>query len=522
MLCGISELDKLKLIQDDKNRKFRGFCLRDKELRLGSASKIRLIKSYLEFEETKGIYKDWIDIIIRGDDYGLSPMEKVDLVKDLNNIKELREQVKETNLGPVSEYESYIVKIINNPEYQQVFDSYQKSFLLQTISNLKVVDLFISNPHGSKFINPEDRVRVIFNTENEEYIRRCIENKNLYLGERGRISLISWLGEKETREYAKREDLLKEDERRKLILLSNDEEYIKECLHDSELHLYPTSKVKLIQRIKDKDERRRYIEDESIGLDIKAKDTLIRQDGTAEEIKEWESKIVTIKNISEVSIEELISNPQITMVKVDRGEDVEDNFYTKEEYIEIRNKMNEILDGINQPIIGDRDSELKCFLEITKRLAMHMSYNQFATQEEGKKDSDLQRTCRNLYGGLMDGECVCAGYAEILRNALACRGIEARYVFGSNPETGVGHAWNQVKIGDNWYNVDLTWGRDEIVRTGEVSPEILQSDQEFENHKKYSLYRSKEESCEVSMRKEKSLQTHSESKKRKNEDVEFD
>lgn len=513
----------MRLIKDNKNIKFRNFCLRDKELGLHSASKIQLIKSFLEFEGVKDTYKDWIDILIKDDNLGLLPADKVNLVMDLRNIKEIQECFKETNLGSVSEYEGYIVRIINQPDYKSIFNSYQRALLLQTISNQKVIDLFISNPHGAKNINPEDRASVILATDNDEYIKKCIENKKLHLGRSGRTSLISSLKDIEQRkEYVKRENLLDEGEKSEIILSCNDEAYIKECLYNTELHLYPASKVELIRKIEDKDERRCLLQDERVELDIKAKDTLIRENGTVEELEKWESQIITVKNISELPIEALNSNPEISMIRVGRIENVRYDFYTKEEYIEIKNKMDKILDGINQPIIGDKDSELECFLEISKRLAMHMSYNKFAVQQEGKKDSELQRTCRDLYGGLLDGECVCAGYAEILRNALACRGIEANYIRGLDSETREGHAWNQVKIGGQWYNVDLTWARDEIVRTGEVSPEILQSDQEFENHKKYSVSRTKEELCEVSMKKERKVQIQSNSEKKNNEYIEFD
>lgn len=97
-----------------------------------------------------------------------------------------------------------------------------------------------------------------------------------------------------------------------------------------------------------------------------------------------------------------------------------------------------------------------------------------------------------MKNGLLKGKCVCAGYAEILRNALALAGIEAEYVEGDmvkkevvenfNEEDlekykkrkrktglyifkdekgkkhiGERHAWVKCKIDGEWYNFDPTW-----------------------------------------------------------------
>lgn len=50
---------------------------------------------------------------------------------------------------------------------------------------------------------------------------------------------------------------------------------------------------------------------------------------------------------------------------------------------------------------------------------------------------------------------VCEGYAKAFQLLLNAAGIENVYVVGNS--NGQGHAWNQVKIGEDWYNVDLTW-----------------------------------------------------------------
>lgn len=53
------------------------------------------------------------------------------------------------------------------------------------------------------------------------------------------------------------------------------------------------------------------------------------------------------------------------------------------------------------------------------------------------------------------GSAVCEGYAKAFQLLLNAAGIDNAYIVGK--ANGDGHAWNQVKLGDNWYNVDITW-----------------------------------------------------------------
>ena len=70
---------------------------------------------------------------------------------------------------------------------------------------------------------------------------------------------------------------------------------------------------------------------------------------------------------------------------------------------------------------------------------------------------------------------MCSGYAETLRNFCACRGIECNSVRSDS------HAFNQVKIGGQWYYFDLTWERDNIKRYGTVK-KFLQSKETFQSY----------------------------------------
>lgn len=61
---------------------------------------------------------------------------------------------------------------------------------------------------------------------------------------------------------------------------------------------------------------------------------------------------------------------------------------------------------------------------------------------------------QSAYSAIVYGRSVCAGYARSFQYIMNRLGISTYYVTGtSNGE----HAWNLVKIDNNYYNVDVTW-----------------------------------------------------------------
>lgn len=69
-------------------------------------------------------------------------------------------------------------------------------------------------------------------------------------------------------------------------------------------------------------------------------------------------------------------------------------------------------------------------------------------------------------GALASRKVVCAGYAKLFKALALHAGLEAEYIIGwtngsdfafDDPFDGLGHAWNAVKIDDNWYLLDVTW-----------------------------------------------------------------
>jgi hypothetical protein len=76
---------------------------------------------------------------------------------------------------------------------------------------------------------------------------------------------------------------------------------------------------------------------------------------------------------------------------------------------------------------------------------------------EADDDSPLART---VYSALVRRKAICEGYMMGYRYLLREAGIRSGEVFSNAME----HCWNYVKIGENWYHVDVTW--DDPIFTG--------------------------------------------------------
>ena len=61
----------------------------------------------------------------------------------------------------------------------------------------------------------------------------------------------------------------------------------------------------------------------------------------------------------------------------------------------------------------------------------------------------------NSQGAIMDGIAVCSGYANAFKLLLNLENIECTIMYGE--VENVRHAWNIVKLEDNYYQVDVTW-----------------------------------------------------------------
>lgn len=79
------------------------------------------------------------------------------------------------------------------------------------------------------------------------------------------------------------------------------------------------------------------------------------------------------------------------------------------------------------------------------------------------------------YNALLKKKAVCQGYASLFYRMAVDSGLRVRVIPGSS--RGVPHAWNIVKLGSSYYNLDSTW--DAGVRTPQY---FLKSNRDFPDH----------------------------------------
>lgn len=219
---------------------------------------------------------------------------------------------------------------------------------------------------------------------------------------------------------------------------------------------------------------------------------------------------LVINNVSELSndmlqkYQEVGLNIQGIEVYSPENEEEQNEVYSLETYAEIRDKLEELVEGIDLTA-----PEKERFAEVYKRICSNIAYDVPAaypiTKSQKEYSEKQDANCRNLRNGLLEGKCVCAGYADILRNALAMVNIESKYIVGvvtdgiisgkkfkeekyredyfkkredGTVEVGEYHAWNKVKLDGKWYNVDPTWDATKI-RMGQTPTNCLKTDEEI-------------------------------------------
>lgn len=167
--------------------------------------------------------------------------------------------------------------------------------------------------------------------------------------------------------------------------------------------------------------------------------------------------------------------------------------------LSIKRKMLEFLQGCPQYDPHNPNTEKEIFAYIYTKLALTVEYDDLAKEVNHATPTfkkfyaaDYLDQASGLDSAMISERALCSGYAETLRNLLAEKGIEAKYISGTStpvansPEIR-SHAWNQVKLDGEWFNCDVTHDRN-FIKDGLIAPNFLKSNAHFKNYTSYSLY----------------------------------
>ena len=116
-------------------------------------------------------------------------------------------------------------------------------------------------------------------------------------------------------------------------------------------------------------------------------------------------------------------------------------------------------------------SEAKKIIKIHDYICNHVDYAYNSKEEQ----------IYTAYGALCTGKAVCQGYAVLFYRLCKEAGLSVRIISGIG--NGGAHAWNIVRIGSKYYNVDCTWDGQ---NTATYNDFLLKSEADFSDHTRKS------------------------------------
>ena len=161
--------------------------------------------------------------------------------------------------------------------------------------------------------------------------------------------------------------------------------------------------------------------------------------------------------------------------------------YTAPEVYAISQKMKEIIDGIPKDA-----SDFDKVSAIYKSIGELCFYDRSGCIGDEEYIEGRENITRSLRGGFIENKLVCRGYALNFKKLADELGIESTIISGTaiDPKTNEvlgDHAWNQVKIDGQWYNLDLTWDARSIRAQTDLENFLLSDEEFYKEHVAHSV-----------------------------------
>lgn len=140
--------------------------------------------------------------------------------------------------------------------------------------------------------------------------------------------------------------------------------------------------------------------------------------------------------------------------------------YLVSDKADLEDKLNQINAEI-EPIVKKTQgmNSFDAELYIHDKICENVSYYQYTNI------NDVPNECHSIYGSFILKKAVCDGLSKALQITLDKAGIENIIITGSLQNQA--HAWNLVKLDNDWYHVDLT--SDKSIRDTNGNEKVIHS-----------------------------------------------
>lgn len=168
---------------------------------------------------------------------------------------------------------------------------------------------------------------------------------------------------------------------------------------------------------------------------------------------------------------------------------------------EIQDKLKEVITQITTADMTDEEAELA----INRYLCDTIVYDEDALTNAEENDFMYVDASYNdsftAYGALINGKCVCSGYAAAFKLLCDTAGLESIVVTGIL-DGGLSHAWNKIKLDNEWQIVDVTNNDTDYIANALLNlpsfagERVLVEDKEFMSDKLIKQYQGQSENNE--------------------------
>lgn len=194
---------------------------------------------------------------------------------------------------------------------------------------------------------------------------------------------------------------------------------------------------------------------------------------------------LTTDEFRNLYVEIMNENPMFFDVQGSRWLDDENGImqYVVFVYAEGHNERMAALKAVTNQIMQGIDFETMSDVDIALYLHDYLvSHAGYAYKEYSNGTISTVPDVYNAYGALVNGYCVCQGYAEGYQYLLKQAGIPCAVISSQ----AMNHAWNQIMVDGQWYHVDACWDDPVWNRQGRVSHEyFLASDTQMQEELKH-------------------------------------